>query len=139
MKKYALVIPITGSINVSCQQAGTTCQAFDLEADGLGVFLFKSPILYVRWLRSEALAALYTSAMKIYSPFCISPAIATRPEYWTPKTTLAGTDVYVDDLSGILKCIEGIDFFQSISVTELAMLEYDEEGERVISSFSLKS
>ncbi|NQV82008.1 MAG: hypothetical protein HQ495_15730 [Alphaproteobacteria bacterium] len=180
MKNYALVIPLTGSIQDACQKAwelidfeynakyissrcpfpylplyagstkrsagevfsawekGVSSETFDLKSDGLGVILFNSPILYVRWLRTDALSSLYAAAMKAYNPICSSPAISTQPEYWTPKTTLAGTDTSVDDLSGMLKCIEGIGFFQNTRVTELAIIEYDERRESVVSCFSLE-
>ncbi len=180
MNKYALVIPLTGSINVACQEAwerldaeygakyvssrclfpylplyagstgrsaeivfsvwreGVASRTIDLMSDGLGVFLFGSPILYVRWPRTEALSEIYAEAMKSYSPICGSPAISTRPEYWTPKTTLAGTDTSVDNLSGMLKCLDGIDFFQSFRATEMAILEYDKDRETVVSRFSLQ-
>jgi len=179
MKNYALVIPVNGAINGSCQEAwqlletqynvkhissrcpfphltlfaGSTdhpeCEvvsawqtgvargAFDLKANGLGVFLFDLPTLYIRWLLTEPLAALYTSAKTIYSPICSSSAFSTQPEYWVPKTTLAGFDTSVEELSKILINLKGIDFYQEMSVTELAVLEYDEEGERVVSSFRL--
>ncbi|MEQ8248670.1 MAG: hypothetical protein RID42_13425 [Alphaproteobacteria bacterium] len=180
MKKYALVIPLTGPIDDACQEAwallaaeygvkyissrcpfpylplyagstkrsaetvfsvwreGVSSRTIDLRSDGLGVFLFNSPILYVRWLRTEALSTIYAEAMKSYGPICGSPAISTQPEYWTPKTTLAGTDTSVDNLSGMLDCIEGIDFLQSFRATELAILEFDENGESVVSRFSLE-
>jgi hypothetical protein len=81
---------------------------------------------------------IYEEAMKSYNPICDSPAISTRPEYWTPKTTFAGTDTSIDDLSGMLKCIAGIDFSQRFRATELVILEYDEIGESVVSRLSLE-
>ena len=135
---YAGSTSRSAEIVFSAWGEGVSSRTIDLTADGLGVFLFGAPVLYVRWLRTDTLSMIYEEAMKSYNPICDSPAISTRPEYWTPKTTFAGTDTSIDDLSGMLKCIAGIDFSQRFRATELVILEYDEIGESVVSRLSLE-
>ena len=125
------------------KEVASNTAPFSIKANGLGVFIRESPVVYIRWVNNTSLFNLrHTFMIKILEQSSESPhsSIAGYQSNidWLPKTTLAYKDTSLETLSETLRVLSSLVFDCSLEVTKLALYEYsDGNPEKQLDTISL--
>ena len=116
----------------------TKTRPFYLSTRGLGLFLNKKPLLYIRWQQTEDIFNLYKILDKKINFFFIEKNLHTKIFNWIPKTTLAYKDLKFKDLSKIEKKFKFINIEKKVLIKKIDLMLVDEKkGEKIIFTKSL--
>ena len=120
-------------------KAKKNTKPFTLHSYGLGIFVLDSPLIYLRWKKTQNIQILYDLLFKKMSSYFSQIETSCMPEIWQPKTSLAYKDTKKSNLIDIITIeLSKIIHQQSMKVEELFLLKYDSYGEYFIKSISLK-
>ena len=109
---------------------------FEIQGNGLGIFVKETPVLYIRWIITKELARLFSYYENALQTVWQSISKTTQSGMWTPKSTLAFCDISYKQLPGIIAELEGYDFEQTMTVDGITLLEVVEgEGEKFIERY----
>ncbi len=117
------------------KEAAAEYSPFEIHSNGLGVFVKKSPVIYIRWTHSKQLYNLFNFLENSFKKTWEKPEKNFQSEYWLAKTTLAYSDVSYSDLPFVLEFLRTIDFEKQMVAEGLSLVEYDKEGERELQTF----
>lgn len=116
----------------------TKTKPFYLYTRGLGLFINKKPLLYVRWQQTEEILSLYKILDKKLNFFFIKKNLHTKIFNWIPKTTLAYKDLKFKDLDMIEKKLKFINVEKKVLIKKIDLMLVDEKkGEKIIFTKSL--
>lgn len=110
---------------------------FEIRGNGLGVFVRETPVIYVRWMVSDALAKLFSDFNRLFGNLWVETADSSLREVWLPKTTIACFDTSYATLPSVLGEIRKFDFERRMEVKQILMIEYDAVHEEVVDTFRL--
>jgi len=114
------------------------CMPITIEANGLGIFVEETPVIYIRWFLSSELMDMrmyfQEGLMNVYS----ESDKTTQEEVWLPKSTLAINDVTYDQLPLVLNEFKSYKFEQKMLVNRVMLMEVDRK-EVIIDEISLDS
>ena len=113
---------------------------FTIQGNGLGIFIARTPVIYVRWNLNKEFMLLKQSMTKtLKSAFDknIIEGTTKIPEYnWLAKTSLAFNDTSYRILPEILHDLKPIDFKKDMMVFGISLYKYSiEDGENKIGYF----
>lgn len=127
------------NVSKKVREVAIKFSTFDLHANGLGVFVRESPVIYIRWIHSTQLYNLFHLLENSFKKTWENPDKNFQSECWLAKTTLAYSDILYSDLPRVLGFLRTIDFEKQMAVEGLSLLEFDKEGERELQTFHFKS
>lgn len=111
---------------------------FNLRSAGLGVFLMKNPLIYIRWEKNLSLTKLYELADKNFSKKIFKKTKFSGSFYWLPKTTIAYKDLKIKNLDKIFKSLKNISKPISVKIDKIELMSISiKHGEKIIFSRSL--
>jgi 2'-5' RNA ligase len=111
------------------KQVARKTASFSITANGLGVFIRESPVVYIRWTNNDSLFNLRQAFMmklsKQASETHYGPIAGYRFDVdWLPKTTLAYSDTSFDTLTETLRVLSPLIFNYTLEVKKLTLYEY---------------
>jgi len=112
------------------------CVPINMRTNGLGVFVKKEPVIYIRWFLSRELFDMCKVLKKSLRDVWVKTSESSLDELWLPKSTLALKDTSYDQLSLVLNELNLYNFEQSMAVDKLTLLEI-ENKEIVIEEISI--
>jgi len=110
---------------------------FDIKSNGLGVFVRKTPVIYLRWYLNQELYNLYNKMAQLLKNQGDMLTDSTQADQWLPKTTLAFHDTNYNKLELILKKLNRFNYEQTMSVKSLSLLELTTERESELEKYNL--
>jgi 2'-5' RNA ligase len=113
------------------KEVASNIAPFSIKANGLGIFIRESPVVYIRWLNNSSLFNLRKAFMVKLLEQNSKTSHSSIGGYqsnvdWVPKTTLAYKDTSLDTLSKTLRVLSPIVFNCSLEVKKLTLYEYSE-------------
>ena len=112
------------------------CMPITIQANGLGIFVKETPVIYIRWLLSRELMDMRMSFQKSLVTLFSESDKTTSEEVWLPKSTLAINDVTYDQLPLVLNEFKSYKFEQKMLVNRVMIMEVDRK-EVIIDEISL--
>ncbi len=132
------------SVLAVTKEVASKTAPFSITANGLGVLICESPVVYIRWINNDSLFNLRQTFMKKLSERTSKTPHSSIEGYqsnidWLPKTTLAYKDISIDTLSETLKVLSPLVFNCTLEVTKLTLYEYsDGNPEKQLDTISLR-
>ena len=99
------------------------CQQITIKSNGLGIFVKKSAVIYIRWFLSKELSGLCRLFQKRMINIWSETDDTSTKELWLPKSTLALKDTSYEQLPSVLDGLTQYDFEQSMVVDKLTLIE----------------
>ena len=96
---------------------------YKINSNGLGVFVFDNPVIYVRYKNSHIFDKLRSFLFK-KNIYWKNLDKTIKRDLWLPKTTIAHKDTNIKNLSSALKYIQHLNFVDSIEFKKLSLIEY---------------
>jgi 2'-5' RNA ligase len=132
---YDFFIDDINSFKKSLSQFLSTRNKFNLKTNGFGVFVAKSPVIYLRWSIDKDLINLKYDLENFL--LNLNKRKIIRNYYsdlnWIPKTTIAYNDSSYDNLQIVLKNIMESDLNGVILLDAISIYSYSEaNGEKKI-------
>ena len=94
---------------------------FNIESNGLGVFISKLPSIYIRWIINENIYKLRVLSEKTFKNKYKKNFSGLN---WIPKSTIAFKDLKISQISKSLKKIKHINFNFQMKVEKLSLISY---------------
>ena len=116
---------------------------FTIKANGLGVFVQESPVIYIRWVNNKNLIQVRKALSKELIERSRDNPTDSILGYqvnanWVPKSTLAFKDSSYDTLPKALRILKPLFFDSILEVKKMALYEYAEgQPENQLVSISL--
>tara|TARA_B100001123_G_C15307654_1_gene1023248 strand:- start:425 stop:958 length:534 start_codon:yes stop_codon:yes gene_type:complete len=116
---------------------------FTIKANGLGVFVQESPVIYIRWVNNKNLTQVRQALSKELIERSRDNPTDSILGYqvnvnWVPKSTLAFKDSSYDTLPKALRILKPLFFDSILEVKKMALYEYAEgKPENQLVSISL--
>ncbi|MFO7169959.1 MAG: 2'-5' RNA ligase family protein [Chloroflexota bacterium] len=88
-------------------EAAAATPPLAITLDGLGVFAGPSPVLFMRVVRDQALAATHDRIIEAARCAGLTPWPNYTPDTWVPHITLALRDLPAQALPDVLRALEG--------------------------------
>ena len=108
----------------------------DFKSFGLGLFIEKKPVLYLRYENCKyfSLIRKELNSLKIW----LKKDKFSKKKFWIPKTTIAINDLRYDDFPKIYEILSKIDFKKIISSNTLILIEYKKgKKEKLLGSLKI--
>ena len=96
---------------------------FEIESNGIGIFVFNHPVIYVRYKLSEAMVNIRNSLFfsnKIWETIDNS----VSKDLWIPKTSIALNDTKLENLSQVLQSISNLNFNHKFNFKNFSFIKY---------------
>jgi len=111
---------------------------FELKSNGLGVFICKAPVIYIRWVRNKELMEVFRKVYGKIQPLWKETYPNYQQELWEPKTTLFLNEVEYSSLPQVIEEIKDIDFRQMMTVNSIALDRIDSDNIQTLKSICLQ-
>jgi len=109
-----------------------------LKSAGLGLFLNKKPLLYIRYQNRKNFSLLRKNLKN--SNLWYSTDRFVKNKNWIPKTTIAHNDFVYEDISNICDVLSSFKFENSFYSNTYSIIEYNEKDkEKELLSFSINN
>lgn len=114
--------------------------SFELISNGIGIFILKTPLIYIRWFKNIYLEKIRS---EIYDEI-LKMGILDNKDItninWIPKTTICYKDIKLNHyFLNILKIIR-ISYKEDMKciINSLAIIKYNKKGEELIKKYQFK-
>jgi len=97
---------------------------YEIESNGLGIFISKSPVIYIRYKVSEIMLSI---RKKMQDQIFLWKSIdeSVDRSLWVPKTSIVTNDMKINQLSSVLKSISELNFNHEFKVSKINMIDYE--------------
>ena len=110
-------------------------KSFPIKANGLGIFLRETPVIYIRWHNSMLLNNFYQSLHQdLCSNIWTKSSQNTSLYNWLPKSSLAYCDSSYDNLGEVVALLRSFTFDSAMLANTLTILELKKNEELPIAS-----
>ena len=112
------------------QLAGAT-QNFSAQANGIGIFTRKEPVIYLPVVRSHELQRIHADVARLSAPLASGINEYYAAEIWIPHVTIAEDDVDILVLPEIVRRLGERNLRWEIQVTNLAVIRATEAVQEI--------
>lgn len=108
-----------------------------IRTTGLAAFTGPHPVLYVPVVRSAEVSAVHMRIWQALRPIGHDIRRHTAPELWVPHISLGHNDIDLPTLGAIVEYLAARRFEWAFPLTNLALVEDTDDGQRITARYEL--